>query len=316
MALPRVYIDGQEGTTGLHIREMLANREDIDLILIPEQDRKNDSARKDCFRAADIIILCLPDEAATSALELIKISANSNVRVIDTSTVRRTNPEWVYGLPELSGNQRDLIKCSKQVVNPGCYAAGFILAIRPLVDSRLVYPELSVTVNAVSGYSGGGREMIEKYDNNSSIPFCLYGLDMCHKHIPEMHMFSGLYTAPVFVPSVTSALQGMLISIPLSMNYHIRRRNAFDVHQCWLNRYAHQKSVNVFSVNDMSCLRDKKFLDLPVTGNQIELFVFTDEHDSVLLVARLDNLGKGAAGNAVQCLNLMLGFDEYTGLNL
>ena len=318
---PTIYIDGQAGTTGLRIREMLGVREDIELALIPESQRKDRGARAEYLNRADVAILCLPDEAAEDALALVE---GDDARVIDTSTKRRTDPGWVYGLPELAPEQREAIRGSSRVANPGCYPQSFVLAVRPLIEAGALSPDTPFTVNAVTGYSGGGRRMVEAYAaaapasraRDAPIPLCLYGLESEHKHLPEMQQFSLANRAPLFVPSVDYTHCGMLVSVPLpgAVIDGLSREKVFEV---WQARYRDEPFVQPIPPDESAArLRDGQFLDLAECGytNRLELLVFGRPERGLVLVGRLDNLGKGASGNAVQCLNLMLGFDETTGL--
>lgn len=321
MSKPKVYIDGQSGTTGLRIREMLDSRDDIELLLIPEARRRERSARADYLARADLAILCLPDEAAAEA---IRLAGDSETRLIDTSTARRIDPAWTYGLPELCSGQREAIRDSAQVANPGCYPQSFILAVRPLIDAGALPASTPFTVNAVSGYSGGGRQMAERYraapapsrPGDAGIPLGLYGLDQRHKHLPEMQHYSGASRPPLFVPSVDHTWCGMLVSIPLPVG-HLKGLAREDVFDIWRARYAGEPFVRALSPEEADgTLRDGKFLDLEACNhtNRLELMVFGEAARGLVLVGRLDNLGKGASGNAVQCMNLMLGFDERKGL--
>ncbi len=318
---PRVYIDGQSGTTGLRIREMLGSRDDIELLLIPEARRRDPQARADYLARADLAVLCLPDEAAAEALRL---AGGSGTRLIDTSSARRVDSDWTYGLPELREGQREAIRGATHVANPGCYPQSFILAVRPLIEAGALPPGTPFTVNAVSGYSGGGRRMAERYRSASApsrpgdagIPLCLYALDQAHKHLPEMQRFSGAARPPLFVPSVAHTWCGMLVSMPLPAgpSQGLGREEVFEI---WRARYAEQPFVRALSPADADrALRDGGFLDLEDCNhtNRLELMVFGEASRGLVLVGRLDNLGKGASGNAVQCMNLMLGFDEEHGL--
>jgi N-acetyl-gamma-glutamyl-phosphate reductase len=323
MYTPKIYIDGQEGTTGLRLRAMLQLRQDLELELIPAAERKNIEVRSRFLNQADLVVLCLPDEAATEALKLID---NPATRIIDTSTIRRIHPEWIYGLPELSPGQREAIGKAKRVANCGCYPVGFTLAVRPLIQAGLLDPSARFTINAVSGYSGGGRKMIEAYEQtprpdratDAAMPLCLYSLEERHKHVPEMQKFGLLEHPPLFVPSVAHAYCGMLVSTPLTAAHGIKAGTTpQQIHEVWRNYYRNAPFVRpVPPADNDQVLRDGKFLDLGDCNftNKVELFAFGDAAHGLLLVGRLDNLGKGASGNAVQCLNLMLGFDERTGL--
>ena len=321
MNKPTVYIDGQSGTTGLRIREMLDARDDIELLLIPEAQRRKPRARAEHLARADLAILCLPDDAAAEA---IRLAGDSETRIIDTSSARRVAPAWTYGLPELREGQREAIRGSARVANPGCYPQSFVLAVRPLIEAGALPPTTPFTVNAVSGYSGGGRQMAERYraasapsrPGDAGIPLCLYGLDQGHKHLPEMQRFSGTSAPPLFVPSVDHAWCGMLVCMPLPVgpSQGLGRDDVFEI---WRARYAEEPFVRALSPEDADiALRDGKFLDLEACNhtNRLELMVFGEAARGLVLVGRLDNLGKGASGNAVQCMNLMLGLDEGAGL--
>lgn len=321
MTYSRVFIDGQEGTTGLRIRQMLDGRDDVDVVLIPEADRKNAAARAEYLNQVDVAILCLPDDAAAEALELIE---NPRARVIDTSTARRVDPQWVYGLPEIGSDHRDAIRSAPRVANCGCYPVSFILTVRPLIEAGLLRRDAPLTINAVSGYSGGGRKMIEGYDaadsavreGDARLPFSLYGLTSEHKHVAEMWNFSLTDRAPLFTPSVVHAFCGMVVSIPIPAAHFTRAGvEVADIHAIWSAAYADAPMVRLVDPQRVDAALRGAFLDIDKLsyGNCVELSVWGDER-GLTLVGRLDNLGKGASGNAVQCLNLMLGFDETTGL--
>ena len=322
MSRPTIYIDGQEGTTGLRIRDLLSGRDDLDLRLIPDADRKDLEARRRLLNEADVAILCLPDDAAAEALELL--DPDSGTRVIDTSTVRRVDPDWVYGLPELSPEQREAIRTAPRVANCGCYPVGFILAVRPLIEAGLLDAGTPLTVNAVSGYSGGGRRMIEEYrghpgsGGDAGLPLALYGLEGDHKHLAEMRRFSLSRRPPLFVPSVDHSYCGMLTSTPIpAAAWRRPGTTPQQVHDAWSERYAGEPFVRaVDPAAPPGHLREGRFLDLGGANltNRLDLFVFGRPEIGLVLVGREDNLGKGASGNAVQCLNLMLGVDETTGL--
>jgi N-acetyl-gamma-glutamyl-phosphate reductase len=318
---PQVFIDGQEGTTGLRIREMLEPRLDVEVLLIPEHQRKEKEARAEFLNRADLAILCLPDDAAAEALELVE---NSATKIIDTSTARRVSDEWVYGLPEISSDHRDAIRAAKRVANCGCYPVSFILAVRPLIAAGLLRADAPLTINAASGYSGGGRKMIEAYDaapaakkeGDARLPFGLYGLTGQHKHVPEMWKFSLTQQAPIFVPSVDHSFCGMVASTPVPASYFSKGDvAAAEVFDIWRAAYAEAPMVRLVDPADCGSALRGAFLDLDALSysNAVELSVWGDER-GLVLVGRLDNLGKGASGNAVQCLNLMLGFAETEGL--
>ena len=321
MSRPLVFIDGQEGTTGLRIRQMLAARDDLELLLIPPENRKEEAARAEFLNRADLAILCLPDQAASDALELIE---SDNTRVIDTSSVRRVDPDWVYGLPEVCATQREAIRSADRVANCGCYPVGFILAVRPLIEAGVIDPGALLSANAVSGYSGGGRRMIEAYqqvaaekNGDAGLPHALYSLSTEHKHMAEMQKFSLLESPPLFSPAVSHTYCGMLVSTPISTNQLLRPATPSAVYEIWREFYRSAPFVvPVDSSQAQEALRDGNFLDLGLLAetNRVELFAFGHSDQWLNLVGRLDNLGKGASGNAVQCLNLMLGFDEQKGL--
>ena len=319
MNKPRVYIDGQSGTTGLRIREMLDSRDDIELLLIPEARRREARARAEYLARADLAILCLPDEAAAEA---VRLAGDGRTRIIDTSSARRIDPEWTYGLPELREGQREAIRDATRVANPGCYPQSFILAVRPLIEAGALPSTTPFTINAVSGYSGGGRRMAEHYRaapaqaGDAGIALCLYGLDQAHKHLPEMQRFSKASLPPLFVPSVDHAWCGMLVCMPLPAA-HLRDSSRDRVYEIWRARYRDEPFVRAVPPETADAnLRNGKFLDLEACNhtNRLELMVFGEASRGLVLVGRLDNLGKGASGNAVQCMNLMLGLDEGIGL--
>ena len=300
---------------------MLDSRSDLELLLIPEAQRRDPQARADYLARADVGVLCLPDEAAAEA---VRLAGGGGTRIIDTSTARRVDPRWTYGLPELCEGQREAIRRAARVANPGCYPQSFVLAVRPLIDAGALAPSTPFTVNAVSGYSGGGRQMVERYrappaptrPAHAGIPLCLYGLNHAHKHLPEMQRFSGAQRPPLFVPSIDHAYCGMLVSMPLPAAWlqDLTRERVFEI---WHARYAEEPFVHALSPERAdAALREGRFLDLGDCNhtNRLELMVFGEASHGLVLVGRLDNLGKGASGNAVQCMNLMLGFDERTGL--
>ncbi len=317
--MANVFIDGQAGTTGLQIRERLAARGDVTLIEIPESSRKDPEVRRRYLNEADVVILCLPDDAAREAMRLV---SSNHVRVLDASTAHRVADGWVYGLPELDGHQRGKIREAARVSNPGCYPTGFVLLTRPLVDAGIVSRDAHLSCHAVSGYSGGGRRLIERYEARAAEhPESVwhvrpYALDLDHKHLPEMSRYSGIERTPVFSPMVGHFAQGMLTMVPLHTDTLEEGATAETVHACLDARYRDEPCVSVFPLGAEDAL-DAGFLDpLAANGtNRIDLFVYG--HDvRVMLVARLDNLGKGASGAAVQNLNIMTGAAELSGLAL
>lgn len=317
MSVPKVFIDGHAGTTGLRIRDWLAGRKDLELVTLPESDRKNADARREHLLASDLTVLCLPDDAAQEAA---KWAEDSPVRVLDSSSVHRVAPDWTYGLPELTPDRREAIREAKQVSNPGCYASAFLLCVRPLTDSGLLDTKTPLTVHALSGYSGGGRSLIEKWETPenglNALPFeAPYALQKVHKHIPEMRSHSGLAVDPQFVPAVGPFDCGMRVEIPLHADVLETGVTAKEVAQAWSDRYAGEPFVHVHCVRDDEPPHDTSFDPRACNGtNQIQLHLVPHGSGHLLLIALLDNLGKGAAGVAIQNLNLMLGCGETTGL--
>jgi len=313
----KIFIDGQAGTTGLQIHERLQRRADICLLAIAAKDRKKPEIKQELINDAALVILCLPDEAAR---QTVLLGANSNARMLDASTAHRTDPGWVYGLPELDTHQREKISNARYVSNPGCYPTGFLLAITPLVKSGLLMQDAQLSISAVSGYSGGGHKMIDRYETRQKVhpgaPWSSrpYSLKFGHKHIAEMKHFAALTRTPLFMPSVGHYHQGMLVSTPLAKEYFTRTTSLDDIYGCLQERYENEPCVRVHEPNSEEALVDG-FLDPQGNNdtNRNDIYIFGNA-DQVLLVSQLDNLGKGAAGAAIQNLNLMLGISELTGL--
>jgi N-acetyl-gamma-glutamyl-phosphate reductase len=308
---PAVFVDGAAGTTGLGIRERLAVQNDVAVKSIADDKRKDAAAKRALMEEVDLVILCLPDEAAKETVALIDSMGNSAPKVLDASTAFRVAPDWTYGFPELAPDQADKIRTARKVSNPGCYPTGGIALLRPLVDAGLVPADYPITINAVSGYSGGGKSMIESFDNGTAPAFELYGLGFEHKHLPETQLYARLTRRPIFVPSVGDYRQGMLVSIPLHLDTLPGKPVGADLHAALAKRYAGSKYVSVMPLDDAAIKSGKLEPEALNETNQLELYVFaSDKHRQAVLVARLDNLGKGASGAAVQNMRLMLGFAE------
>ncbi|MFQ5625325.1 MAG: N-acetyl-gamma-glutamyl-phosphate reductase, partial [Methyloligellaceae bacterium] len=313
---PTVYIDGVAATTGLQIKARLEGRSDIELLRLPESERKNTEQRRGMLNQADLAILCLPDDAAREAVALI---ANPETRVIDSSTAHRTAQGWVYGFPEYGPGQRDSIASANRVANPGCYAIASVAILHPLVSAKLIRPDWPVTINAVSGYSGGGKSLIGEYENGSpdvesGLPFFTYAHSLSHKHVPEITRWSGLSHAPVFMPSVGRFAQGMIVQLPLPLWSMPGAPAPADVHAALAAHYEGERCVGVAALDAGKELPRLEPEALNGT-NELELYVFASEDGSqAVVMGLLDNLGKGASGQAVQNLNLMLGFAELAGL--
>ena len=301
----RVFIDGEAGTTGLQIRERLAALADVELMSIDPALRKDQTARLDMMRNVDLIVLCLPDDAAKEAVALADHLGDDAPKIVDASTAHRVAPGWVYGFAELDARQADAIRSAQRVTNPGCYPTGAIALLRPLIAAGLVAGDHPITVNAVSGYSGGGKSMIEAYEVSNTAPvFELYGLGLDHKHVPELMAYSGLTRRPIFVPSVGNFRQGMLVSIPLHLDTLPGKPRTDDIHHALSKFYSGAERVRVMPLTSATRIEPEALND----SDDLELFVYGNKNgDQAVLVARLDNLGKGAAGAAVQNLKLMLG---------
>jgi N-acetyl-gamma-glutamyl-phosphate reductase len=310
----RVFVDGQEGTTGLRINEYLAARSDVEVLRIDADRRKDAAERARLLNAADVAFLCLPDAASREAAALV---TNPNTCLIDASTAHRTVPGWVFGLPELAADQRERLRGSKRIANPGCHASAFILLMRPLVDAGLVPASLGVSATSITGYSGGGKKMIEQYEAGGDARLDAprpYGLTLAHKHLPEMMAHTGLTTKPVFMPIVGRFYKGLAVSVPLHLSSLSAGASAESVHAALSRRYDGERFVRVMPLRDAPTLEDG-FFDVQACNdsNRVDLFVFASD-DQLLLMSRLDNLGKGASGAAVQSMNVHLGLDEGLGL--
>ncbi len=324
MGVSTVFIDGEAGTTGLQIYQRLAERNDIEVISIDPDKRKDTTERAKLLNAADVSILCLPDDAA---LEAVSWVTNPKTKILDASTAHRTNKNWAYGFPELTSGQRSQIVKSTRVSNPGCYPTGFLAVVSPLVSAGTLPADLPMTVNAISGYSGGGKKLIAQYEashqenqqqgRESAAPYSPYGLQFGHKHVKEMQTYAGLSHAPLFVPAVGDFAQGMVVQVPLPLWTLDQPPTGQQLHDVLSEHYADEPFVRVMPYPAVNELCDRTFLEAKSANhtNEVQLFVFAnDATQEALLVARLDNLGKGASGAAVQNLNIMLSLPESAGL--
>jgi N-acetyl-gamma-glutamyl-phosphate reductase len=306
-----VFVDGGSGTTGLGIAERLSRQSDITVKTIADDRRKDPGAKRALMEEVDLVILCLPDEAAKETAALIDGMGNAAPKVIDASTAFRVAPDWAYGFPELTANQADKIRMARKVSNPGCYPTGAIALLRPIVDAGLLPTDYPVTVNAVSGYSGGGKSMIASFEEGTAPHFELYGLGFAHKHLPEMQLYSKLTRRPIFVPSVGNYRQGMLVSIPLQLDMLPGKPSGADLQAALAKHYTGSRFVSVMPLGNAASESGKIEPEALNETNKLELYVFaSDTHRQAVLVARLDNLGKGASGAAVQNMRLMLSLPE------
>lgn len=311
----KVFVDGQEGTTGLEIHERLARRDDLEILLIDPEKRKDPEARRALLDESDVSFLCLPDVASKESASLV---TSETTRLIDASTAHRTDPDWAYGLPELSSKHRAAIAGSKRVSVPGCHATGAVLTLYPLIEAGIVPRDYPVSITSVTGYSGGGKKLIARYREagdslRSPRP---YALGQTHKHLPEITAHCGLEHPPSFTPIVDDFYRGMAVSVPVESRLLSKKMTAAGVHELLSEHYASQRFVRVMPFGSDANLEDGFFNVEGCNGtNRADVFVFGND-ERMLLMARIDNLGKGASGAAVQCMNIMLGIDERTGLSV
>ena len=305
---PTVFIDGEAGTTGLEIRERLAKIDGIAVKSIASDKRKDPETRQALMREVDLVVLCLPDDAAREAVKLADALGKDAPKIVDASTAHRVDPKWVFGFPEMTKGHASKVAAATRVSNPGCYPTGGIALLRPLVEAGIMPADYPVTINAVSGYSGGGRSMIEAYESGRAPAFELYGLGFGHKHLPELQTYSLLERRPIFVPSVGNYRQGMLVSLPLHLDTLNGKPKAADLSQVLAKHFEGASLVRVIEGSD-AALKGGRLEPESLNGTDVmELRVFgSDSHRQAVLVAKLDNLGKGASGAAVQSIGLMLG---------
>ncbi|MFO1267035.1 MAG: N-acetyl-gamma-glutamyl-phosphate reductase [Rubrivivax sp.] len=320
----KIFVDGQEGTTGLRIHEYLARRDDVEVLRIDNDKRKDAGERARLLNAADVAFLCLPDAAAREAAALV---TNPRTCLIDASTAHRTAPGWVFGMPELAPGQRDALRAAKRIANPGCHASAFVLLLRPLVDAGLVPPSWTVSATSITGYSGGGKKLIEEYQAGAAAMSAAlaagrgnpvlgaprpYGLKLAHKHVPEMMAHTGLTTKPIFLPIVSNFYKGLAVTVPLPLA--ALGTTAAAVQAAYEKRYRGERFIRVMPLSDPGTL-EHGYFDVQACNdtNRADIFVFASEGQAIA-IARLDNLGKGASGAAVQAMNVHLGVDEGLGL--
>ena len=310
-----IFIDGESGTTGLQVYERLNKHPYVNVLAIDNERRKSTSYKKEMLASCDIAFLCLPDKSAIETVEIADQLGNESPIIIDASTVYRTNGDWAYGLPELGQNYKNKIIESKRIAVPGCYPTGANLIIKPLIDYEYISSNNPFIISAVSGYSGGGKDLIKYFKEEDHEPFFTYGLNLDHKHLPEIKFHNNLSLEPIFMPSVGDFIQGMIVSIPIHFSSFVKKVDTNTIQTLMEEFYLDSKFVSVLKKNEG--LNSKGFLrpDNLVNTNFLDISVFgNDKNEQVVISSRLDNLGKGASGAAIQCMNLVLGYDETLGL--
>ncbi|MBA9088199.1 N-acetyl-gamma-glutamyl-phosphate reductase [Fontibacillus solani] len=310
----KIFVDGQEGTTGLKIHEYLSKISNVEVVKIESDRRKDNDARRAIINEVDLVFLCLPDSASRESVSMV---SNNKTKIIDASTAFRTNSEWTYGLPELHKNQRNTIQNSSRVSVPGCHATGYILAIHPLVAEGIIPRDYPVSCYSLTGYSGGGKKLISEYQNSNREQLFAprqYALSLNHKHLPEMQLYTGLNSAPIFTPIVGNYYQGDAVTIPLFPRMFTKNATAKDIQEVLASYYKDERFIRVMPYDSEAYLEDGFFNLMQCNNtNYLDIFVFGHK-DEIVLVSRFDNLGKGASGAAIQNMNIMLGFDEGMGL--
>ena len=310
-----IFIDGEVGTTGLQVHEKLSKHPNVSILPLDHSKRKDPLYKKEMLEASDVTFLCLPDDSAIETVKIADELDDKSPIIIDASTAHRTNLSWSYGLPELGLNYRNKIVGSKRIAVPGCYATGANVIIKPLLENKLILPSQPLVINAVSGYSGGGKELIRYFNENEHAPHFNYGLTLDHKHLPEIKFHNGLEYNPIFSPSVGDFVQGMIVSIPIHFNWFVSPIDTKKIQSVMEDFYLNSQFIKVLKKNEG--LNSKSHLrpDNLVDTNLLDINIFGNDDDKqIIICSRLDNLGKGASGAAVQCMNIALGYDENIGL--
>ncbi|MDC0093261.1 N-acetyl-gamma-glutamyl-phosphate reductase [Alphaproteobacteria bacterium] len=310
-----IFIDGEVGTTGLQVHEKLRQHPNVNILPVDYAKRKDPSYKRQMLEASDVTFLCLPDDSAIETAKIADELDNKSPIIIDASTVHRTNPNWSYGLPELGPNYRNRIVDSKRIAVPGCYATGANVIIKPLLESKLISPNQPLVINAVSGYSGGGKELISYFNEKDHAPQFNYGLKFDHKHLPEIKFHNNLEFNPIFSPSVGDFIQGMIVSIPIHFTWFVPPINTKKIQSVMEEFYLDSQFIKVLEKNEGLNSKGHLRPDNLVDTNLLDINIFgNDANEQIVICSRLDNLGKGASGAAVQCMNIALGYDEKIGL--